>query len=67
MSTLENLIQTGILYADWVHTIQDTNSISRLQWIFCPGHAGFKGNEKADQLAGSAKKEGVLTIHSLTM
>ena len=63
MSTLEN-IQAGSLYADWVQTIQDTNSISRLQWIFCPGHSGVKGNERADQLAGSAKIEGVITLDS---
>ncbi len=23
-------------------------------WIFCPGHAGVRGNEKADELAGQA-------------
>ena len=65
-STLDK-IETGSLYADWVKTIQDTQSISRLQWIFCPGHAGVKGNERADQLAGSAKIEGVLTLDSPTV
>ena len=66
MSTLEK-IQAGSLYADWVQTIQDTQGISRLQWIFCPGHAGVKGNERADQLAGSAEIEGVLTLDSPTV
>ena len=66
MSTLEK-IQAGNLYADWVQTIQDTQGISRLQWIFCPGHAGVKGNERADQLAGSAEIEGVLTLDSPTV
>ena len=33
-----------------------------MRWIFCPGHAGVKGNERADQLAGSATIEGVLTL-----
>ena len=66
MSTLEK-IQAGNLYADWAKTIQETKSISRLQWIFCPGHAGVIGNERADQLAGSAKIEGVLTLDSPTV
>ena len=65
-STLDK-IETGSLYADWVKTIQDTQTISRLQWIFCPGHAGVKGNERADQLAGSAKIEGVLTLDAPTV
>ena len=66
MSTLDK-IHAGSLYGDWVKTIQDTNSIRRLQWIFCPGHAGVKGNERADKLAGSANIEGVLTLDSPTV
>lgn len=66
MSTLDK-IQTGSLYADWFKTIQDTNSIRRLQWIFCPGHSGVKGNERADELAGSANIEGMLTLDAPTV
>ena len=54
-------MQTGL------KTIQDTKTIFRLQWIFCPGHAGVKGNERADQLAGAAKIEGVLTLDAPTV
>ena len=25
-----------------------------MAWIFCPGHAGVVGNERADKLAGEA-------------
>ena len=26
----------------------------RLLWVYCPGHAGVKGNDRADRLAGKA-------------
>ena len=31
------------------------SSIQRIVWIYCPGHAGVKGNEEADRLAGNAE------------
>ena len=47
MSTLEK-VRGGRLYADWFDTIQNSQ-LRRLQWIFCPGHAGVCGNERADK------------------
>ena len=32
----------------------DTNPLSKLLWVYCPGHAGVKGNDRAYRLAGKA-------------
>ena len=53
MSTLSK-IQRGQIYADWVGPIFSSH-LRKLTWLFCPGHAGVKGNERADWLAGSAQ------------
>ena len=28
--------------------------LQNLLWVYCPGHAGVKGNDRADRLAGKA-------------
>ena len=28
--------------------------LQKLLWVYCPGHAGVKGNDRADTLAGKA-------------
>ena len=28
--------------------------LQKLLWVYCPGHAGVKGNDRADRLAGKA-------------
>ena len=28
--------------------------LPKLLWVYCPGHAGMKGNDRADRLAGKA-------------
>ena len=38
-----------------------------LYWIFCPGHAGVIGNERADTLAGQAPISGDLTLDPPTV
>ena len=53
LSTLEKVRQ-GNLHADWVSLINQS-SIQRIVWIYCPGHAGVKGNEVADRLAGNVE------------
>ena len=30
------------------------NHLRKLLWVYCPGHAGAKGNDRADRLAGKA-------------
>lgn len=52
MCTLRK-IEQGFLRAEWIQLIEAT-PLRSLAWIFCPGHAGVKGNEKADRLAGEA-------------
>ena len=31
-------------------------------WVYCPGHAGVKGNDRADRLAGKATITGGLRL-----
>ena len=38
-----------------------------LQWIFCPGHCGVRGNERADKLAGLADVLEGLTLDAPTV
>ena len=65
MNAMDKIL-SGSLYADWFRTVQDSQ-IRRLQWIFCPGHAGVKGNERADRLAGSATIDEGLTLDPPTV
>ena len=53
LSTLEK-VKIGLLYADWKESIRSASNLARVVWIFCPGHAGVAGNERADKLAGEA-------------
>ena len=53
LSTLEKVRQ-GNLHTDW-YPLFKNNGIRRIIWIYCPGHAGVKGNETADRLAGSVQ------------
>ena len=48
------------LYTDWVPLIS-ASSFENVTWIFSPGHAGVRGNERADSLAGDAAIDGNLT------
>ena len=38
---------------DW-HTAMHSLRLQRLLWIYCPGHVGVSGNERADRLANTA-------------
>ena len=65
MSTLEK-IRCGNLYADWVGLIKQSR-LKKVTWLFCPGHAGVCGNERADKLAGTAFVGGGLTLDPRTV
>ena len=56
-------IDTSKLYADWLNA----SNLQKLLWIFCPGHAGVHGNERADTLAGMADIAGDLTLDPPTV
>ena len=52
MSTLEK-VRKEHLHADWLQALR-ASGLERITWVFSPGHAGVRGNERADVLAGTA-------------
>ena len=48
---LQNL-ECGMGCPDW-HTAMHSLRLQRLLWIYCPGHAGVCGYERADRLAST--------------
>ena len=38
---------------DWNVAVADIN-LRNVLWVYCPGHAGVKGNHREDRLAGKA-------------
>ena len=46
-------VKSGLRSPDWHLAMQDIQ-LEKLVWIYCPGHAGVKGNERADSLARKA-------------
>ena len=46
-------VESGMGCPDW-HTAMHSLRLQRLLWIYCPGHAGVSGNERADGLASTA-------------
>jgi ribonuclease HI len=46
-------IEMGWARKQWLVSLR-RSGLSRISFIFVPGHAGVKGNERADRLAGSA-------------
>ena len=46
-------VKSGMGCPDW-HTAMHSLRLQRLLWIYCPGHAGVSGNERADRLASTA-------------
>ena len=62
MSTLQK-IQKGMLYSDWIDLIK-RSELQTITWLFCPGHSGVQGNERADELAGTAVVGDQMTLDS---
>ena len=60
MSLLQK-VQKGTIHSEWAHALRKIN-LGKITWMYCPGHAGVKGNERADRLAGSATVTTGLTL-----
>ena len=43
----------SLLQTDWDVSMVDIH-LRKLLWVYCPGQAGVKGNDRADRLAGKA-------------
>ena len=52
MSLLQK-VKSGMGNPDWNVSMVDIH-LRKLLWVYCPGHAGVKGNNRADTLAGKA-------------
>jgi len=39
--------------SDWNVSVANIH-LRKLLWVYCPGHAGVNGNDRADRLAGKA-------------
>ena len=52
MSLLQK-VKSGLGSPDWNVSMVDIH-LRKLLWVYCPGHAGVKGNDRADRLAGKA-------------
>ena len=63
MNTLAK-IRNSMLHAK--EAIRSSN-LARVVWIFCPGHAGVDGNERADELAGVAVVGETVTLDPPTV
>ena len=50
---LPQKVESGMESLDWNVSVVDTH-LQKFLWVYCPGHAGVKGNEEADRLAGKA-------------
>ena len=48
---------------DWNVSLVDI-LLRKLQWVYCPGHTGVKGNDRADTQAGKATLTSVLLLGS---
>ena len=50
-------VQAGMGSPEW-HSAMTSLQLWRLLWVCCPGHAGVRGNDRVDWLAGKAKVRG---------
>ena len=46
-------VESGMSCPNW-HTAMHSLRIQRLLWIYCPGHTGVSGNERADRPSSTA-------------
>ena len=50
-------IEMGWIRREWLLSLERSR-VAKISFIFVPGHAGVQGNERADELAGTATVEG---------
>ena len=60
MSLLQK-VKSGMGSPDWNVSMVDIH-FQKLMSMYCPGHAGVKGNDPADRLAGKATLTGGLRL-----
>ena len=46
-------VKSGMGSPDWNESMVDIH-LQKLLWVYCSGHAGMKGNDRAHRLAGKA-------------
>ena len=52
MSLLQK-VKNGMGNPDWNVSVVDIH-LPKLLWVYCPGHAGVKGNDRSDRRVGKA-------------
>ena len=52
MSLLQKM-KSGMGSPDWNVSVVDIH-VQTLLWVYCPGHAGVKGNSRTERLGGKA-------------
>ena len=57
-------VKSGMGSPDWNVLMVDLH-LRNLLWVYCPGHAGVKGNYRADRLAGKATLTSGLLLRDL--
>ena len=60
MSLLQK-VKSGMGSPDWNVLMVDIR-LRNLLWVYCPGHAGVKGNDQVDRLAGKATLTSALLL-----
>ena len=63
MSVLQN-VKSGMGSPDWNVSMVDIH-LRKLMWVYCPGHAGVKGNDRGDRLAGKSNPHKWLTSRKI--
>ena len=51
--SLAQKVKSGMGSPDWNVSTVDIR-LRKLLWVYCPGHVGVKGNDRADRLTGKA-------------
>ena len=61
LTRLRNKVKSGMGSPDW-HVSMFGIHLPKTRWVYCPGHAAVKGNDRADRLAGTATITGGMRL-----